>query len=531
MTKPPDPKGPDLNKESRNNNPFLIETDINLSELTRDVAALNDREDIADLNDEISRLHKIIEEYDDRLSSLVSSHEEDLSTMKLNYDNAIIEKDKTINSQHTRINDLVIANETEITSLKSQIPLRKYTNHEDKYSIKTSRKKKGSNSNLALPAKCEFNSCDNVNVDLVKCCRCEKWVCEKCNDVPVSKLKLVTDKCPTVYFVCKQCDNSILTTSESEQQMTHELRILKQNENNHKDLLNERENTIDDLHMKIKDLEECITPVASQQDAINQSTNVQNMFSQLESKIEQILDRKLDEKMETMNKFSETIVKEVKTNKDGVVDKLEKVMSANKTFAESVAKSTVNVRPTGAGSPEVNDFRAIMNEQRNMELNEANERKSRASNIIIHGVSESGKPDKDETKKHDVDFIQEFLRVIGVNATIKSTFRLGKPDDAKKRPIKVITANENEKDMIMANLKRLKDQDAYRGISITDDYTINERNLIRSKAEEAKKNNEKEPADSQFIWRVRGTPKNGLTLKKFRKPQVAAVGSSLMDLM
>ena len=255
------------------------------------------------------------------------------------------------------------------------------------------------------------------------------------------------------------------------------------------------------------------------------------MFSQLESKIEQILDRKLDEKMETMNKFSETIVKEVKTNKDGVVDKLEKVMSANKTFAETVVKSTVNVRPTGAGSPEVNDFRAIMNEQRNMELNEANERKSRASNIIIHGVSESGKPDKDETKKHDVDFIQEFLRVIGVNATIKSTFRLGKPDDAKKRPIKVITANENEKDMIMANLKRLKDQDAYRGISITDDYTINERNLIRSKAEEAKKNNEKEPADSQFIWRVRGTPKNGLTLKKFRKPQVAAVGSSLMDLM
>ena len=69
----------------------------------------------------------------------------------------------------------------------------------------------------------------------------------------------------------------------------------------------------------------------------------------------------------------------------------------------------------------------------------------------------------------------------------------------------------------MKNLNKLKDNEKYRGVSITEDYTINERNLIRSKAEEAKSNNNKEPADSQFTWKVRGTPKNGLFIKKLRK--------------
>ena len=64
------------------------------------------------------------------------------------------------------------------------------------------------------------------------------------DDIPVSKLKSVIEKCSTVYFIRKVCDNSTPTLSENERQ---------------NDLLIERENTIDELHLKIEELEDCAT--------------------------------------------------------------------------------------------------------------------------------------------------------------------------------------------------------------------------------------------------------------------------------
>ena len=76
---------------------------------------------------------------------------------------------------------------------------------------------------------------------------------------------------------------------------------------------------------------------------------------------------------------------------------------------------------------------------------------------------------------------------------------------------------EADKHSVMANLRKLKDKDKYKGVSVTDDHTIKDRNLIREWAEKAKSANLAEPAESLYEWKVRGSPKNGLRLKKFRK--------------
>ena len=34
-------------------------------------------------------------------------------------------------------------------------------------------------------------------------------MCEQCHDVPVGKLKAVMDKCRSIYFICKGCDNNM----------------------------------------------------------------------------------------------------------------------------------------------------------------------------------------------------------------------------------------------------------------------------------------------------------------------------------
>ena len=109
---------------------------------------------------------------------------------------------------------------------------------------------------------------------------------------------------------------------------------------------------------------------------------------------------------------------------------------------------------------------------------------------------------------------------MGLDIEYKSTYRLGKEDARKgqfKRPILVIMHSEQGKDRIMENLKQLKGQEKYQGISVTDDHTIKDRNLIKDWIEKAKEANASEPVDSPYQWKVRGTPKNGMRLKKFQK--------------
>ena len=49
------------------------------------------------------------------------------------------------------------------------------------------------------------------------------------------------------------------------------------------------------------------------------------------------------------------------------------------------------------------------------------------------------------------------------------------------------------------------------------DETVNERMMIKEFVNKAKEENTKEPSDTKYIWRVRGTPKNGLTIRRFKK--------------
>ena len=97
-------------------------------------------------------------------------------------------------------------------------------------------------------------------------------------------------------------------------------------------------------------------------------------------------------------------------------------------------------------------------------------------------------------------------------------FRLG-ADAANDRirPIKVVLDCENDKNNLLKNLRKLKGKDKYKGVSVTDDYTIKDRSLLKEWAEKAKLKNFEEPEESLFEWKVRGCPKNGLSLKKFRK--------------
>ena len=96
------------------------------------------------------------------------------------------------------------------------------------------RKKSGSlkQSNVN---KCENESCDKEDTDLVQCSICSKYVCESCNEVPINKLKSVIKTCPSVYFICQDCSKrskEIVTNNENELGKTEKddnLKLLSEN--------------------------------------------------------------------------------------------------------------------------------------------------------------------------------------------------------------------------------------------------------------------------------------------------------------
>ena len=180
-------------------------------------------------------------------------------------------------------------------------------------------------------------------------------------------------------------------------------------------------------------------------------------------------------------------------------DKLEKKIDKNTnntSYADALAK---NINKDLIGN--------VVVAAKNTEKVQNQERLRRENNIIIYGVEEG---------ESDEAYIDGFLDVIGASVKPRSISRLGKPDDNKKsRPIKLVMQSTDEKSQIMSRLVNLKNADKkFQSASVRDDYSIEERKLIKEWVEDASARNRAENTDE---YRVRGSPKNGLRIVRVTK--------------
>ena len=128
------------------------------------------------------------------------------------------------------------------------------------------------------------------------------------------------------------------------------------------------------------------------------------------------------------------------------------------------------------------------------------ERLRRAPNIIVHGmINASG--------DNDYDSVNKLLDAIKIDHVPKFVTRLGK---RKSGPLKVIMKDLREKIDIMKALPRLKHSNLK--ISITNDYTQEERKKIGLYVSIAKAKNMTEPGGQ--VWCVKGSPRTKLRMVK-----------------
>ena len=159
------------------------------------------------------------------------------------------------------------------------------------------------------------------------------------------------------------------------------------------------------------------------------------------------------------------------------------------------------------------DLRQIMQETRNEELVHEREREARAKNIIIHGFNEAG--NINEVKEGGNNTIRELLNILEIDAFSQSITRLANRNGQNLRPMKMKMKSLNDKELLMSSLGKLKNaSEKFQRISVTEDYTLDERQMVKSKVTEAKSKTENE-GEGMYVWRVRGSPKYGLRLVKF----------------
>ena len=212
----------------------------------------------------------------------------------------------------------------------------------------------------------------------------------------------------------------------------------------------------------------------------------------------------MESKFDELEKsIKETIAEDIKDEFDNKDNQNSMNEEATKSFASIVKSNQENTL--------LPQFRKLLHNEKLQEVEEERQKDVRKSNLIIYGKKESEELNSDEA------FVQNYVDDVGSDSKVKYITRIGNKRANYTRPLKVVFENPHQIYLIMKSLKKLKGNLKYQGISITEDFTLFERSIIKEWKSKAAERNARESIDSNFVWRVRGSPKSALYLEKIYK--------------
>jgi hypothetical protein len=141
---------------------------------------------------------------------------------------------------------------------------------------------------------------------------------------------------------------------------------------------------------------------------------------------------------------------------------------------------------------------------------EEKDREKRRKNVVIYRAQESLGTTYEERISDDKHLVKILVaHVTGIelaDIAIVKVMWLGKKEESKVRPLLVQFEDMLTKNLLMANLSKLKTADPnMRIMTISHDMTQNERIECKKLVEEAK-TREKDDSSGEWVYRVRGAP-------------------------
>ena len=139
-------------------------------------------------------------------------------------------------------------------------------------------------------------------------------------------------------------------------------------------------------------------------------------------------------------------------------------------------------------------------------------RPERAKEVIIHKVEE-------KTEENLEEWADRLVTATRVKANLTEVKRIGKSHENKNRPIMVSFQNAQQKDDFTANLRFIKGNDEFDYIRVTENYTYQERKILRCKIEEARSLNQQETDHTKW-HKVFGSPRTSLEIRIVKKRSI-----------
>ena len=275
-------------------------------------------------------------------------------------------------------------------------------------------------------------------------------------------------------------------------------------------VLDDQEETIDDL---VQERDEALSELFKARITLADIWNIKHKCNS--TKIREVC-RRIENKdainsknpaaanQQTQTYASITREESIETDTEIIVHKITETL---KTQLQEVFDA--KLKPAEEKKLDLTSIKTIIREDRQEQHILQRERKKRSCNAIVHGISE------EDSTTNDKAVIQQLFETMSVKLTPESITRLGTAKRGSTRPIKLVMKNENEKNVMMKALPRLQQATGVlRNVSVTNDYTIAERNEITRwvAMARAKTANENEG----IVWKVRGIPFSNIRLVKIQ---------------
>ena len=205
------------------------------------------------------------------------------------------------------------------------------------------------------------------------------------------------------------------------------------------------------------------------------------------------------------------------------VEELTKSLIQDGSWAEVVSRHVENKMENVRS--EIGVVQRTIEQTKKMADNER-EKELRKKNVVLFQVKESAqakgwKEQQEVDTKFVCDMFSHIIEERFEGQEFNKCFRLGrrnfldKEHDLPCRPILIEFNEGTTKNYIMNHLNRLKLDDKYKGVVISHDLTVQEREQCKKLAEEAKEMQESDES-GEYLYRVRGLPGN-MKIVKFKK--------------
>ena len=132
------------------------------------------------------------------------------------------------------------------------------------------------------------------------------------------------------------------------------------------------------------------------------------------------------------------------------------------------------------------------------------ERESKKDNIVVYGLKESDEADGLKRKDEDASMVIKMATEIGVDfkGEVKSSFRAGKKDGDRPRPLIVTLGDEETRENILANARRMSGKEESKKVFVSHDLTWRQREEARKEEKKLRDEAEKKTEEENNGGRV-----------------------------